>query len=182
MMTRLSLSTTEDRQSMRKKKCCFNMSATLTVLAVLFVLPVGTLAASTSKVLYKFKGGNDGGHPFAGLIFDAAGNLYGTTTEGGGAEMGTVFKLTSNSNGTWTESVLYRFAGGNDGEGPEASLIFDGAGNLYGTTAVGGGASCGACGTVFTLIPTQMERGGRACSTASATSRIAPTERSPLPA
>jgi uncharacterized repeat protein (TIGR03803 family) len=108
-----------------------------TILAAFAMIPVLTAAAfatSPPKVLHKFKGGTDGGHPTATLIFDAAGDLYGTTREGGVNTMGTVFKLIPNSNGSWTESVLYRFAGGSDGEFPQAGLIFDGAGNLYGTT------------------------------------------------
>ena len=121
----------------------------LAELAMVLMLPAGAVAANSSKVLYKFKGGNDAGHPFAGLIFDAAGNLYGTTVEGGGicdrnqVPCGTVFKLSPNSDGSWKESILYRFKGGSDGAGPYAGLIFDGAGNLYGTTL----------GTVFRLKP-----------------------------
>jgi uncharacterized repeat protein (TIGR03803 family) len=104
-------------------------------------------------VLYRFAGGSDGEQPQAGLIFDGASNLYGTTSNGGATAGGTVFKLTPNSDGTWTESVLYRFcslAKCVDGGGPQAGVIFDDAGNLYGTT-YGGGAS--GLGTVFKLTP-----------------------------
>jgi uncharacterized repeat protein (TIGR03803 family) len=103
----------------------------------------------TESVLYDFTGGADGSQPLASLIFDAGGNLYGTTW-GGADSNGTVFKLTPNPDGSWTESVLHSFAGG--GANPEASLIFDAVGNLYGTTS-GGGAY--GLGTVFRLTPDQ---------------------------
>jgi len=114
----------------------------------------------TETVLYSFQGGKDGEEPFSGLIFDAAGNLYGTTGEGGGgcaeSGCGTVFELTPVAGGGWTETVIYSFRGGKDGEGPSSGLIFDAAGNLYGTTGEGGGGGCDGgygCGTVFELMP-----------------------------
>ena len=74
----------------------------------------------------------------SGVIFDAAGNLYGTTEWGvAGGQYGTVFKLTPNSDGSWSESVLHVFDGW-DGGNPAAQLTFDKAGNLYGTTTKGG--------------------------------------------
>ena len=91
--------------------------------------------------------------PLRPLIFDAAGNLYGTTTAGGGVDgNGTVFKLTPNANGSWTESVLYSFSSFKKGDGdePGSGLIFDAAGNLYGTTFGGGAYGPGA---VFRLTP-----------------------------
>jgi uncharacterized repeat protein (TIGR03803 family) len=91
----------------------------------------------------------DGSNPAAALIFDPAGNLYGTTTDGGPNKYGTVFRLAQNENGSWTESVLYSFSGGKDGNGPWGGVIFDAAGNLYGTTL--GGGNC--CGVVFELTP-----------------------------
>jgi len=101
------------------------------------------------RVLYSFTGGVDGKYPEAGLIFDTAGNLYGTTIQGGANDGGTIFKLTPNSNGSGTESVLYSFTGGADGFEPNADLIFDLAGNLYGTTPWGGAQ--GGFGTAFKL-------------------------------
>jgi uncharacterized repeat protein (TIGR03803 family) len=80
------------------------------------------------------------------VIFDKAGNLYGTTGQGGDYDGGTVFELTPNSDGSWKETVLHMFESGSF---PEADLIFDAAGNLYGTTLWGGGK----CGRVFELIP-----------------------------
>jgi uncharacterized repeat protein (TIGR03803 family) len=107
----------------------------------------GAWAANTYKVLYKLGGGTRGG-----VIFDQAGNLYGTTVGGGTAGAGEVFKLSPNGSGRWTETVLYSFKyGGTDGNTPMSGLIFDQAGNLYGTTA-GGGAN-GNYGTVFELTP-----------------------------
>jgi uncharacterized repeat protein (TIGR03803 family) len=107
-------------------------------------------------VLYDFgQQGGDGVMPVAGLVRDVAGNLYGTTTEGGvgdcgGYGCGTVFKLDT----TGHETVLHSFAGGSDGGNPEG-VILDAYSNLYGTTAVGG-SSCD-CGTVFKLDATGHE-------------------------
>jgi uncharacterized repeat protein (TIGR03803 family) len=121
-----------------------------TTLITALVLAPGAWAASKYKILYNFTGGNDGGTPFDGLALDTAGNLYGTTTAGGASGNGTVFELTKNSHGTWTESVLYSFAGGADGAAPWAAVTFDHSGNLYGTTTAGGASSAG---TVFELVP-----------------------------
>jgi uncharacterized repeat protein (TIGR03803 family) len=92
----------------------------------------------TVSTLYSFTGGNDGANPFSGLVFDSAGNLYGTTYAGGSNGFGTVFRLAP-SGSEWTLSVLYTFQGGNDGGSPLGGLIFDASGNLYGTTSRGGG-------------------------------------------
>jgi uncharacterized repeat protein (TIGR03803 family) len=99
----------------------------------------------------------DGASPFSSLIFDQAGNLYGTTENGGDFDWGTVFQLTPHSDGKWTERVLYSFTEGNDGARPFSNLILDQAGNLYGTTAIGGNSTClgGGCGVVFQLSPNQ---------------------------
>ena len=107
--------------------------------------------AGHQSVLYSFTGGNDGGNPFAGLIQDSASNLYGTTAFGGQAGAGVVFKLDTNGN----ETVLYSFTGGNDGAFPQAGVVLDSAGNLYGTTPFGGG-SAGA-GVVYKVDPTGQE-------------------------
>src|SRR5208283_238334 len=120
----------------------------------------------TEKVLYSFcpqTSCADGDSPNGGLIFDAAGNLYGTTNLGGAYPGGTgslgdgvAFELTPQSNGTWTETVLHSFGNGTDGSFPIAALVFDNAGNLYGTTTNGGtgGPTCyTGCGTAFELSP-----------------------------
>ena len=105
------------------------------------------------QVLYTFTGGADGDSPF-GVIRDASGNLYGTTSYGGAYGYGTVFKLSASGQ----ETVLYSFTGGTDGANPFAPLVMDSGGNLYGTTFTGG-ITTGAChfldqtscGTVFKL-------------------------------
>jgi len=102
----------------------------------------------SETIIYEFTGGKDGENPYAELIFDKAGNLFGNTYGGGRHHKGTVFKLTP-WNGTWTESVIYNF-GGKDGNGPLAGLIMDASGNLYGTTGRGGSANKGV---VFELTP-----------------------------
>jgi uncharacterized repeat protein (TIGR03803 family) len=109
-------------------------------------------------VLYTFQGGSDGGNPNGNLIFDSSGNLYGVTEFGGGGSCstnggtgcGTVFELSPNGSGGWTETILYSFQGGNDGAQPSAGLIFDQVGNLYGTTLAGGSHSSG---TAFEVSP-----------------------------
>jgi uncharacterized repeat protein (TIGR03803 family) len=112
----------------------------------------------SETVLHNFNdNGSDGWDPQSGLIFDAAGNLYGTTASGGTYNGGTVFELSPMPGGGWTEIVLYSFGNGMDGAGPGyGSLIFDAAGNLYGTTSTGGTFECPnlGCGTVFKLTPT----------------------------
>ncbi len=120
-----------------------------------FELSPGHGGSWTETVLYSFDMGH-GAWPFAGLIFDAHGNLYGTTVGGGAYWQGTVFELSPGHGGSWTETVLYSFAGGADGEALYDGLIFDTAGNLYGTTYYGGGSTAclGGCGTVFKLTPT----------------------------
>lgn len=113
-----------------------------------FELSPDTSGGWTESVLYSFTGGADGANPyFADVIFDKAGNLYGTTVGGGTHNLGVVFELTPKKNG-WGESVLYSFAGGSDGAYPYAGLVLDPAGDLFGTTN-GGGANDE--GTVFWL-------------------------------
>ena len=102
------------------------------------------------KVLHQFKD-VDGVNPEGGFIFDTAGNLYGSTFEGGPIGQGTVFEL-QQSGGKWTESVIYGFTQGIDGSSPRGNLISDGAGNLYGTTVSRGGHYNG---NVFMLTPAQ---------------------------
>ena len=107
------------------------------------------------RVLYSFGQGTDGKVPVAGVTLDAAGNLYGTTSDGGTYGYGTVFQLKlkvtpSSSDSGWTESILHNFQNANDGAVPYAGLIFDQSGNLYGAATEGGqGANVG--GTIFKL-------------------------------
>jgi uncharacterized repeat protein (TIGR03803 family) len=108
-------------------------------------------AAPSFIVLHTFAGfPTDGDTPSAGLLRDAAGNLYGTTVNGGAHGSGVVFKLSPSGN----ETVLYSFTGGADGGYPSAGLLRDAAGNLYGTTVLGGP---GGSGVVFKLSPTGTE-------------------------
>jgi uncharacterized repeat protein (TIGR03803 family) len=105
----------------------------------------------TETILHNFGTFHDGLYPFSTLVFDAVGNLYGTTTGGGTKGYGTVFELSPASGGTWTETILHNFASGSDGYQPDAEqLVFDAAGNLYGTTLQGGAHSLGI---VFKLTP-----------------------------
>jgi uncharacterized repeat protein (TIGR03803 family) len=105
----------------------------------------------TETILYSFQSGSDGGAPYSAPVFDESGNLYGTATARGSQGCGTVYELSPGKSG-WTYTVLYTFAGGNDGGQPTAGLVFDKAGNLYGA-AESYGANGG--GTVFELSPSQ---------------------------
>lgn len=105
-----------------------------------------------SKDLYDFTDGSDGGYPWAGLIFDQSGNLYGTTTTAGSGNGGTIFQMTP-SNGSWTLNTIHSFTGAGGGRfvvGPVGSLVMDNSGALYGT-AIADGAN--SYGSVFKLAP-----------------------------
>ena len=125
----------------------------LVLFVVALAFATSAWAAATETVIYNFNNySGDGYYPYSGLVADKAGNLYGTTQSGGASNLGSVFELTL-SNGVWTETLLYSFTGEANGDGayPEYSqLVFDKAGNLYGTTQNGGSTSCN-CGTVFKL-------------------------------
>jgi uncharacterized repeat protein (TIGR03803 family) len=103
--------------------------------------------------LLTFDGTDEGNYPNGGLILDGAGNLYGTTNSEGALCCGTVFEVKHGANDTWTRSLLYSFSGGTDGGFPQAPLVSNGPGKLYGTTMTGGDLSCGSggCGVVFEL-------------------------------
>jgi uncharacterized repeat protein (TIGR03803 family) len=122
-------------------------------------------ATGKETVLHSFMGGADGAHPRAGLVLDSAGNLYGTTFEGGAGPCnqqypnsrgatpltcGIVFKLDASG----TESVLHSFTGEPDGANPSAGLVLDATGNLYGTTSYGGTLGFGM---VFKLDASDVE-------------------------
>jgi uncharacterized repeat protein (TIGR03803 family) len=123
-------------------------------------------SAGHYSIIHNFQGGPDDGiEPWGNLVQDAQGNIYGTTM-GGGPEAGlcgppyafgcgTIFKLSANSDGGWTESILYNFTGAADGSDP-VTLAIDAQGNLYGAALFGGSHGCvGGCGTVF-----KMDTGG----------------------
>ena len=103
--------------------------------------------------LYNFTRQSDGGNPQSGVIFDAHGNIYGTNVNGGSG-YGVVYEMTPSGDG-WTYQVLYTFTGGQDGANPASLLLFDSAGNLYGTAMSGGLPGCSGfgCGTVYKLSP-----------------------------
>jgi uncharacterized repeat protein (TIGR03803 family) len=104
-------------------------------------------SSGNETIVHTFSGGSDGGLPFAGLIRDGKGNLYGTADAYGSRGNGVVFRI----NPAASETVLYNFSG-TDGSSPRGRLVADSAGNLYGTTAYGGTGTCTyGCGTVFQL-------------------------------
>src|SRR2546423_486286 len=102
-------------------------------------------------VLYSFTGGPDGGEPYKGVTLDTQGNLYGTAVTGGSGNCeggcGVAYKLT---HGTWTQTVIHAFTGGNDGSGPGARLTIDGQGNLHGMAPTGG---ANGLGTIYQIHP-----------------------------
>jgi uncharacterized repeat protein (TIGR03803 family) len=104
----------------------------------------------TETMLYSFTGGADGAFPFSPVVRDSAGNLYGTTSQGGSANAGVVFKVDPSG----TETVLHSFTGGADGIIPIGGLVRDKAGNLYGTTSQGGTSNDGI---VFKISPSGKE-------------------------
>jgi uncharacterized repeat protein (TIGR03803 family) len=141
----------------RKKSTLFIVTSGLFVLCLMVATPA--LAATKEKVLYDFCQAQlcpDGSNPVSSLVFDAAGNLYGTAVYGGNSNCvhgcGTVFEL-ARVNDKWVYKVLHHFeSDGKDGNYPAGNLIFDAQGNLYGTTAKGGTSQGG---TVFELMPAQ---------------------------
>jgi uncharacterized repeat protein (TIGR03803 family) len=129
---------------MLRKRIPILVRQSLAMLALVASL-IGTTAAKPKfKILHTVPGGL-----FGGLTFDAKGNLYGVTGAGGDHNDGTIFELTSGTHG-WTLTTLHSF-NGQDGGSPNGGLIFDAAGNLYGTTPVGGKGYGG--GTAFEMTP-----------------------------
>jgi uncharacterized repeat protein (TIGR03803 family) len=124
-------------------------------LSVLAAASFGTskhARAATTNVLYSFEGGADGEYTDTDLVRDEAGNLYGTSVQGGAHASGTVWQLHPNGDGSWTHTVLYSFTGGSDGGEPYKGVTLDAAGNLYGTAVTGGGGVCeGGCGVAYKL-------------------------------
>jgi uncharacterized repeat protein (TIGR03803 family) len=103
------------------------------------------------KTIYTFKNAGDGVVPLGNIVADTSGNIYGVTGSGGAASVGTVWELSPGTGGTWNHTDIWDFGElENDGSGPDAGLIIDGAGNLYGTTDSGGTSFAG---TVFELSP-----------------------------
>ena len=109
----------------------------------------------TEETIFNFDALANGVGPTGGVVLDSAGNVYGTTESGGAFGLGTAFELSPQSGGTYTETVIHSFGGSGDGIFPAAQMIFDTAGNLYGTTLFGGAFGTGeeGGGTVFELSP-----------------------------
>jgi len=115
----------------------------------------------TQTVIYNFAATTtDGVYPSGAIVFDNAGNLYGTTEHGGQFNGGTAFELSPVIGGTWTETILHSFGNGTDGIFPTGGLAIDAAGNLYGTTVKGGvnkncsySGTTSTCGIAFQLVP-----------------------------
>jgi uncharacterized repeat protein (TIGR03803 family) len=101
------------------------------------------------NVLHTFTGQDDGGTPWSGVVFDAAGNAYGTTTGGGSNGAGTIYQMTP-SGGSWTLSTIHAFLDGSEGSGSMCNLLLDSSGNLWGTTRYDGPTGAG---TAFELSP-----------------------------
>jgi uncharacterized repeat protein (TIGR03803 family) len=130
---------------------------------VVFKLSKNSQGGITYSVLHTFAGFPDGGNPFGAPIVDSAGNVYGTTTDGGQAGCGVVYRLSPSAGGKYEETILHSFNKLNtrnaDGCNPESYLVPDAAGNLYGTTNTGGGGGMNGtlcdngCGSVFKLAP-----------------------------
>jgi uncharacterized repeat protein (TIGR03803 family) len=139
--------------------------AALLLTFFLILTHVARAQAQTIEILHNFGvNGGDGDVPYSGLVEDGAGNFYGTTAAGGAHGFGTVYRLSPDGSGGFTETILYSFKGGStDGNFPHASLFRDSAGDLYGTTVTGGivapGCNVGGlsspegCGIVFKLTP-----------------------------
>ena len=117
---------------------------------VMLILSFASASAQTYKVIHDFGGSGDGKQPVAHMIFDPQGNLYGTTLSGGPlpSSYGTVFELSPNGDGTWTESIVHSFNDSNDAQ--SEPMAMDQHGNLYGET---GGNGIGTYGSVYELSP-----------------------------
>src|SRR5437870_13504943 len=130
---------------MARKPVSLLLTGVLSVLA-LFALVATAGAASSTKVIYSFAGDEDGEYPSTELVRDGAGNLYGTTVQGGEFGSGTVFRLAPDG----THAILYSFTSGPDGAQPYGGVTLDAQGDLYGTAVTGGSGGCeGGCGVAY---------------------------------
>jgi uncharacterized repeat protein (TIGR03803 family) len=124
-------------------------------LGTVYELSPGKNGQWTRTILYSFQGGaGDGSDPFSGVVFDVAGNIYGTTIFGGQSNLGTAFELVALGKGKYQEKVLWSFDG-TDGSQPLTNLTLDG-GNVYGTTSIGGNNQCygfEGCGVAYEITP-----------------------------
>ena len=119
--------------------------------AIFASVPLSAARGASTEVIYSFAGGQDGEYADTDLVMDGAGNIYGTSVQGGAHGSGTVWRLSPEGN-TWTHTVLYSFTGGADGGEPYKGVTLDADGNLYGTAVTGGGGTCeGGCGVAYKL-------------------------------
>src|SRR5258708_7134056 len=137
---------------MKASKTSLGLGCVVSLIAMAVLLTAIYATAQTEKFLHSFSNnGKDGTVPASPLIFDASGNLYGSTYYGGPSKIGTAYELSPRTGGGWSERVLHNFQhNGQDGNSPEGTLTFDASGNLYGTTNLGGTYKQG---TVFELSP-----------------------------
>jgi uncharacterized repeat protein (TIGR03803 family) len=130
------------------------LDSTRAILAILLAATTASaMAAGSVEILHSF-GEDDGEYPASEIVVDGAGNLYGTTTEGGDFNAGIVFQLSPDGAGGYTETILHHFNGFADGLNPYGGVAIDADGNLYGTTTAGGtGGVCAedGCGVVYKL-------------------------------
>jgi uncharacterized repeat protein (TIGR03803 family) len=146
---------------MRGKKLSVRLIRLITAFTITLLAAGASAVAQEEMVLHSFhNNGKDGQGPNSPLVFDSAGNLYGTTPDGGAHNAGTVFEMSPEAGGAWTEKPLYSFDSTNGYVGPipSGALALDTSGNLYGVTGQGGTGSCfdlsgNGCGTVFALSP-----------------------------
>src|SRR5882757_10244965 len=136
---------------MESKSFLHSLGRVLTTSLAVTILASAAWAAKAPQVIYSLAGENDGEYTDTDLVIDSAGNLYGTSVQGGDFGGGTVFQLSPSGNG-WTHTVLYSFTGGADGGEPYKGVTLDSEGNLYGTAVTGGSGSCeGGCGVAYKL-------------------------------
>ncbi|MFZ0685330.1 MAG: choice-of-anchor tandem repeat GloVer-containing protein [Terriglobales bacterium] len=147
------------------RRSCLLFARFFAILNLVIALATGSAMATTTKIVYTFQGGDDGGWPWAPLLLDEkTGTLYGTTEVGGNKlcvnstdfGCGTVFSLTPSPNG-WAETVLHRFQGGSDGANPRSPLVPRPDGYLYSITTTGGGYQQYGVGTAFRIQPYTAE-------------------------
>jgi uncharacterized repeat protein (TIGR03803 family) len=133
---------------MGSRRVSFSAGRGLFLCSAMAVLATAAWAAGPIKLIYSFTGGSEGEYTDTELVRDSAGNLYGTSVQGGTYSSGTVFQVTP----AGVHTVLYSFTGGTDGGEPYKGVTLGADGNLYGTAVTGGGGSCeGGCGVVFKL-------------------------------
>lgn len=121
----------------------------------LLLLASSAMGQVQEKILHAFE---DGSLLSGNLMFDSAGNIYGTADQGGATGNGSVYELSPGPGGVWNLNVLYSFAGGDDGSDPVAGLVMDGNGNLYGTTSAGGTYGAGTVFELNAVVVGSMER------------------------